>query len=99
MSESSDESSWVVAPPGLEIQIAVGPDAHLTPEIRGALDGLLRALENDTEVEGFKAPPSCPTQCVSPGYGACNPQGVCAPKMWMPCAAKSMCSIISTSLT
>ncbi len=93
----SADSGWVVAPEGLEIQIAVGSEAQLTPAIREALDDLLRVLESASEVEGFDlAAKGCPTQCKAPGYGACNPQGVCAPKMWMPCANKSMCSVVES---
>jgi hypothetical protein len=92
-----DESGWVVPPGGVEIQVAVGPEAELTPAVRDALDGLVRALESevesvDAEVEAFSR--SCPTKCASPGYGTCNPRGDCAPKIWFPCANKEICSIV-----
>ena len=90
MSDQSDDSGWVVEP-GVEIQIAVGPDAELTPEIREALDGLVRALETEPEVEGFRA--TCGAQCKPPGFGTCNPKGTCTPQVWMPCFKKDICSV------
>lgn len=87
------ESGWVVEP-GVEIRIAVGNDAQLTPEIRAAIDDVIRVLEAETagaEVEGFGR--RCPVQCKPPGYGFCNPQDTCQPKVWMPCARKEACRI------
>ena len=87
------ESGWVVAP-GVEIRIAVGNEAELTPEIQAAIDDVIRALETQeaaaAEVEGFG---KCGIQCKAPGYGFCNPQDTCQPKVWMPCAAKVTCRV------
>lgn len=87
------ESGWVVEP-DVEIRIAVGSDAELTPELQAAIDDVIRALEaaavEPAEVEGFK---QCVPQCKPPGYGYCNPQSDCQPKVWMPCAAKTACRI------
>ncbi len=90
-----DDSGWVVEPGGMEIQVAVGPEAELTPEVRAALDRLLVVLEEqqNPEVEAFRT--RCPAKCAKPAYGVCNPQaGDCAPKMWFPCANKQVCSVI-----
>jgi hypothetical protein len=87
------ESGWVVEP-GVEIRIAVGREAELTPEIQAAIDDVLRALEaaeaTSAEVEGFG---KCGVQCKAPGYGLCNPQAECQPKVWMPCANKVSCHV------
>lgn len=90
----SDESGWVVEPAGVEIHVAVGPEAELTPEVRQALDQLVRALEaeNDVEVEGFRQ--RCPTKCMPGKFGACNPQEDCSPKIWFPCAMRMICNIV-----
>jgi hypothetical protein len=48
-----DESSWIVKPHDARIEIAIGPEAKLTPEVRGALDTLLRVLEAHEEVRGY----------------------------------------------
>lgn len=87
------DSGWVVEP-GVEIRLAVGDQAQLTPEMRSAIDDLIRALEAETseaEVEAFGR--KCPIQCKPPGYGICNPEESCQPKVWMPCARKEICSI------
>ncbi|MEY2567761.1 MAG: hypothetical protein QOE35_2290 [Actinomycetota bacterium] len=89
-----DDGGWVVQPAGVEIQIAVGHEAELTPAIREAIDDLVRALEADQDVEVEAFSRACPSKCASPGYGTCNPRGVCAPKVWFPCASKEVCSII-----
>jgi hypothetical protein len=95
---SGDQSGWVVEPPEVHIGVAVGPDAALTPAIRAALDELVRAVEEDAnpEVETFSK--RCPTKCSAPGYGVCNPQSDCAPKIWFPCASKEICSIINPGI-
>jgi len=87
----SDESGWVVPPSGVEIQVTVGPDAQMTPELRQALDQLVGALETeaDTEVEGFKA---------EKPWGTCDPQNgpggtICMPRIWFPCAMRNICRI------
>jgi hypothetical protein len=94
----SDDGGFVVEPAqGLEIQIAVGSDAELTPELRAALDDLVRVLEEQPEVEVYRN--SCGAKCRAPNYGVCNPEGgTCAPKIWFPCASKLVCSIIDTEL-
>jgi hypothetical protein len=101
MSSAEGGSGWVV-PPGVEINVAVGEDAELTPELRQALDDLVRALEAPAtaEVEGFKG---CSTQCKAPGFQVCNPrtcpgQGTCAPNIIMPCANKGICSVIGAPI-
>jgi hypothetical protein len=49
----ADEGQWVVAPDEARIEIAVGPDATLTPELRQALEDLARAVEQRREVQGY----------------------------------------------
>lgn len=98
MAEGESGSGWVVEPGAFEINVAVGEEAELTPELRAALDELVRALEAPmtAEVTGFKG---CSAQCKPPGFQVCNPrtcpgQGTCAPNILMPCASKGICSVV-----
>jgi hypothetical protein len=50
---AADEQQWVVAPDEARIEIAVGPEAKLSPELREALDNLARTLEKEQEVQGY----------------------------------------------
>lgn len=50
---STDESQWVVAPDERRIEVAIGKEAKLSPDLRAALDQLARALEADNEVSGY----------------------------------------------
>jgi hypothetical protein len=47
------ESRWVVAPNDARIEIAVGPEAPLSPELREALERLARAVEEHDDVQGY----------------------------------------------
>jgi hypothetical protein len=49
----SDESQWVVAPDEARIEVAVGKDAHLSPDVQAALEQLAQALEAEQEVSGY----------------------------------------------
>lgn len=49
----SDESQWVVAPDEARIDIAIGKDARLSPDVQSALDQLAQALEGQSEVSGY----------------------------------------------
>ena len=61
---ASDEGGWVVAPGEARIEIAVGPEAQLSPELRQALDDLARAVEQHQEVQGYY-------QCAKVKISAC----------------------------
>lgn len=91
----SDDSGWVVEPASeVQIEIAVGEDAELTPEVREALDSLLRVLESEQgeqEVEAYRR--RCPSQCAAPAYATCNPKGSCAPQVTMPCFKRDICNV------
>jgi hypothetical protein len=50
---TSDEQRWVVAPDEARIEVAVGPEATVSPELRDALDNLARVLEQQQEVQGY----------------------------------------------
>ena len=51
--EGSDAGRWVVAPDEARIDIAIGRDTKLAPEVRQALENLARAIEQRSEVEGY----------------------------------------------
>jgi hypothetical protein len=77
---NSGDLRWLLEPPApgeLRFAMDFGEGAELTPEMREAFEGLLRAF--DAEVEGYT--PSCPRKCVvvicSPDscfLNACNPK-------------------------
>ncbi len=84
---TTDEGSgWVVEPPSADtsrISINVSDTNQLTPEVRDALDALVRAMEAarsgddaQEEVEGFRA--RCPRRTT------------CDPQSWIPCEAKTI---------
>lgn len=50
---TSDEQQWVVQPDEARIEIAVGRDVKISPEVQEALDALMRVLEDRKEVEGY----------------------------------------------
>ena len=50
---ASDEQRWVVKPDDARIEIAVGRDAKLSPEVTAALRDLLQALEAQQDVQGY----------------------------------------------
>ena len=51
---SSDERRWVVAPDEARIEIAVGKDAKISPELHEALKKLAEAIgEPEDEVSGY----------------------------------------------
>ena len=58
---ASDEQRWVVKPGEARIDIAVGPEAKLSPEVTEALHNLLRALEAQQDVQGYI---SCPAVAI-----------------------------------
>ncbi len=85
-----EETGWVLKPSSGAFNIAVGPDAVLTPEIQEALDDLLQAIEAEEETAGFAF--GLFTTCTSDGacgkvfrepnclrYEICNPKTT---RMW-----------------
>jgi hypothetical protein len=88
---AENDSDWLVPPPEpgwALLHVAVDEDAEVTPELRGAIDALLVALEDlpvpagAAEVEGFQ--PACPDQTR------------CAPLVRQPCFKKHIisCTIV-----
>jgi hypothetical protein len=62
---ASNDQQWVVAPDESRIEIAIGPDARLSPELRQALDQLAQVLEQQQEVQGY-------TTCEEVSVGNCR---------------------------
>jgi hypothetical protein len=61
-----DESGWLVPPPGpggVSLFIAVAEDANLTPELREAIETLVRLTSTDESVQGYAQPQTQPTSC------------------------------------
>lgn len=59
----SDESRWVVAPTEARIEVAIGRDAKVSPEVRAALDKLAAVIEEEQEVQGYGV---CPAVSITP---------------------------------
>lgn len=51
---ASNEQRWVVQPDEVRIEIAIGREAKLLPEVKDALDRLAHVLEQQREVQGHK---------------------------------------------
>ena len=51
----ADKQKWVVEPNEAHIEIAVGKDAIISPELSAALENLARALEEEQEVQGYSS--------------------------------------------
>jgi hypothetical protein len=49
----SEEQQWVVAPHEARIEIAIGQEAKLSPELREALERLAAVVEQQQEVQGY----------------------------------------------
>lgn len=49
----ADKQKWVVAPDDARIEIAIGKNARVSPEVKDALDKLAQALEAEQEVQGY----------------------------------------------
>jgi hypothetical protein len=62
---SSDKREWVVKPDEANIELAIGREAKLSPEVRSALDALMRALEAEQDVQGYG-------QCQDVAIGDCD---------------------------
>jgi hypothetical protein len=54
---AGDEQEWVVKPDEARIDIAIGREAKLSPELREALDRIARVLEQQQDVQGYM---NCP---------------------------------------
>lgn len=50
---SDNEREWVIAPDAAKIDIAIGPDAQLSDDVRAALDQLAEVLGEQSEVQGY----------------------------------------------
>lgn len=76
------DSGWVVEPDGIRVVVEAAEDAELTPELRQALDRLVRVIEgeiseDEPETEGFQVfrpRPKCPQAC--PNNYVCEPKTV-----------------------
>ena len=70
----SQESGWVVPPPGpggMSLFIAVAEDAQLTPELQAAIETLIQLTSDEASVQGFAQPPITPGSC--PGVRPLTP--------------------------
>ena len=76
---ASDERDWVVAPDGVKIDIAIGPKATISPEVRAALERLAEALGTDDDVQG---------------YALCNGNVDCGKVQVTMCAFNIRCSMV-----
>ena len=88
-----DEPRWLLAPPApgeAHVHIAVDEAAALTPELREAIEGVMRALQSE-EVEGYARPG--PQPCTS--LQNCTPHETCRPLTVAPCAMLMSCRIVS----
>ena len=70
---ASDEQRWVVKPDEARIDIAIGREAKLSPEVREALDNLLRVLEAEQDVQGYA---DCPAVAAGDCSGVYSCKGV-----------------------
>lgn len=87
----SEESRWLRAPaaPGqIEIRVAVGENAAVTPELQEMLDRLLSMTRPD-EVAGY----AFGVPIVACGLVSCNPLGGCGPLYDGPCRILHVCAI------
>lgn len=50
---AENERNWLVEPRSARINIEIGSDAKLSPELRDALQNLAQALGAEDEVQGF----------------------------------------------
>ena len=87
-SDADEGSGWVVEPPspeGATISVDFSEDSELTPDLREALERLVRALQPpERDVEPFWSvpfpEPTCPTQIS------------CSPLTSKPCLKRSIIS-------
>lgn len=63
---ASDEGQWVVAPNEARVNVKIGTEAKLAPEVREALDRLARVLEDEADVQGYMT-----TICTKVTVSAC----------------------------
>jgi len=94
-SEGDERSHWLLEPPSageVQLHIAVGEGAELTPRLRAALDQLMAALYQD-EVVGYvgNCSPRC-TDLESCGRFICGGLGGCDLTRF-PCLADVSCRI------
>ena len=83
----SEEKDWLLEPSGRAgIYIAIGKDAVVSPRLREAVDGLLRALEAQ-EVEGYMV--SLGAKCA---VKSCTKDN-CKPVVISPCYAFQTCRV------
>ena len=68
---ASDEQRWVVKPDEARIDIAIGREATLSPEVAEALDALMQALEANQDVQGY-------LNCQEVEMGECRSYFSCA---------------------
>jgi hypothetical protein len=94
--ERPEGSGWVLEPQGRAgLYIAVGNEAVLRPEVREALDELMRVLEQQDEVAGFAA--GGPDPCGI--FYTCTRDVDCRPLTRVPCYAFETCRVQPFSLT
>lgn len=108
-----ESSGWVVEPPanGLRVSIEFSEDAEITPDLRGALERLVRVIEDETAqgAEGADGPETAqsPEMAEAAGFQVFRPRPkcpakcpsnmVCQPEQRRPCADKYVvdCTIVN----
>lgn len=85
---ASDERDWVVAPDEARIDIAIGPEAKLTPEVRESLEALMQALAQEDEVGGYLLGGTLSATCTT--VADCHMVTLCA--FVVKCSVVVMCS-------
>jgi hypothetical protein len=68
---TANEQRWVVQPDDARIEIAIGREAKLSPDVQEALDSLMRALEAEQDVQGY-------LNCQEVEMGECRSYFSCA---------------------
>jgi hypothetical protein len=95
MSEA-DRSRWLLQPPAageIQIRIAVGEGAELTPQVQAALEQFMGTLQQ-ADVAGFAdtCAPRCPMLKECSGFG-CTGYHNCTFLSSSPCVADVFCRI------
>lgn len=76
---ASDDRDWVVAPDEARIDIAIGPGAKVSPEVRAALERLAEAMGTGDDVQG---------------YALCSNKMICGNVQVTSCAFNISCSMV-----
>ena len=94
------EARWLLQPPGpneIQIHVAVGEGAEVSPEFRKELEGLItRLMTPEEDVQGFRTLPPCGELEECKRFD-CS-LGKCQSLLYQPCLANIQCRIQSIML-